>query len=207
MNKQLLIVITGMNGVGKEVVSTRAAEILHEQGIAATRVYEPRLTPSAAAVQDIILREGTRPQDPFAMALYYFGIHADVLGVIRQIRPNYDVVIADRGPETAWVYNVLGSGLENDPTLAHVYYRLRDIFAISGTVLLDAPVEICLKRAKGQAITDQFQDEEVAKHQRRRGIFKAVALREGWAVVDAEPPIEVVAQNVVEVIKQLITQK
>jgi dTMP kinase len=186
-----LVVITGGNGTGKDTISPLLATRLTADGMPTKPIYGPGMSDTTRALQRLIFHPKDRPKSPYAMALTYYAVHAEAASLIEQDLEAGISVVLNRGPETTWLYNVLMAGLDGYPELRTIFDQLLGQLKPLATLLLDAPVTTTLARANQQQTTDQWQQEDLRKHERRRQNYLKLAKTEiGWHVIDASGPID-----------------
>lgn len=205
-----LFFLTGINGAGKGEQRTRLVERLQIEGYEATAFYGPQLTEASTNLQKLILNPHppARFHSRYAEANAYLTVHAEAAGMLEELLQEEKVFVIDRGPETAFVYNVLGRGLQSYAGLVQIYREVRDRNAPTGIILLDVPVIESLKRGKQQSTTDHFQEEKVEEYERRRQAYLQLASEEeGWIIIDATPSIEEVAETIWSRVKPLLPRR
>ncbi|MFI5398849.1 MAG: dTMP kinase [Candidatus Binatia bacterium] len=179
-----LIAFEGIEGAGKSTQIHRVASVLRARGIGVVETREPGGTAVGVEVRRILMHLPETPPTPLTELLLYLADRAQhVAHVIAPAIASGQVVLTDRFSASTIAYQGYARRLD----LAMVT-RL-DAIARQGvspalTVLLDCPVELGLKRARGD---DRFHREEEEFHERVRAGFLSLA-REDWdryCVIDA----------------------
>ena len=161
--------------------------MLRNRGIAVLETHEPGGTAFGAEVRRILMHMPETPPTPLAELLLYLADRAQhITQVIAPALASGQVVLTDRFSASTIAYQGYARRLD----LAMVT-RL-DAIARQGvspalTVLLDCPVDVGLRRARGD---DRFHREEREFHERVRAEFLSLA-REDWdryCVIDATAP-------------------
>ena len=75
------------------------------------------------------------------------------------------------------------------------------------TLLLDAPVQTGMDRARGRGELDRFEQEELAFSERVRATYLQLAEQSSgrFRVVDASQPLEAVQQELLKVCRELLS--
>lgn len=196
------ITLEGGEGSGKSTVAAALAKRIESVGRHVTLTEEPGGTDLGRHFWTY-LRSGAEPITPLAELLLFEAARAQHID--RVIRPALDaghVVVCDRFIDSSVAYQGFGRELGRDFVAslnATATGRLRpDI-----TLLLDVPVDVGLSRARsletGESATktpDSIGGEAAEFHQRVRDGFLAIARSEPnrIAVIDAQPPLEVVVK-------------
>lgn len=186
------VAIEGIDGSGKSTVISRLAEILPK--VYTTR--EPSGGPIGRLIKEWALRGGT--VDPHVDALLFA---ADRIEHYRRevepkVREGY-IVISERYVESSIAYQgAAGVPLEFIKSINSLVPR-PDV-----TVILDVEPELAISRVKQRGALEKY--EQMAFLRRVREIYLARAREEGYPVVDAARPPEVVAREVAEIVKKAL---
>jgi dTMP kinase len=190
-----LIAFEGGEGAGKSTHLRLAAVALRARGITVVETREPGGTALGAELRRLLMHTRDTPPSPVTELLLYLADRAQhVADVIRPALARREVVLTDRFSASTIAYQGYGRQLDLDAV------RRLDAVARQGieptlTILLDCPVEVGLKRARG---TDRFHDEDVAFHERVRAAFQSFARADParYRVIDAAQPAEQVHAQV-----------
>ena len=195
-------------------------ERLRAAGHRPVAVHEPGGTTLGSDVRALLVRRGGAPIHPWAEALLFSACRVQLVHeVIRPALASGGIVVADRFADSTLAYQGAGRGLSQGDL--ELLIRL----ATGGlcpelTILLDVPPRVGLARLsgrfdKGGASVDQisfleeldlpegwnrFEDEGPTFQERVRAAYVELAAEEPrrGVIVDATPPLEVVAQAVWE---------
>jgi dTMP kinase len=201
------LTIEGIEGVGKSTQVTRLSNALNERDIAHVVTREPGGTPLAERIRAVLLDNvpgETMP--PTAELLLMFAARA--VHLTNLVEPSLHAgrwVVCDRFIDATYAYQGGGRGLSVD------YIRQLETMVQGArrpdlTVLLDAPVEQALKRARQRnagAAADRFESERAEFFERVRDAYRARAAAEPdrIAVLDASQSIDRVALQILELLE------
>jgi dTMP kinase len=200
------ITLEGIEGVGKTTQVARLSEFLSLQGISHVVSREPGGTPLAEGIRQVVLTAGEESLPPTAELLLMFAARAVHLS--NHIEPNLRAghwVICDRFTDATYAYQGGGRGvpIEHIQSLERmVQGNLRPDL----TILLDAPVEHALNRARRRnagILEDRFERERSQFFERVRKAYCARAAAEPGriAVIDATRTVDEVRAGIVEQLK------
>jgi len=201
------LTIEGIEGVGKSTQVARLSTGLNERGIAHVVTREPGGTPLAERIRAIVL-DGARGESlpPTAELLLMFAARAVHLANL--VEPNLHAgrwVVCDRFIDATYAYQGGGRRLH----VEHI--RQLETMVLGArrpdlTVLLDAPVEQALERARQRnagGAADRFESERAEFFERVRDAYRARAAAEPnrIAVVDASQSVDRVALQILELLE------
>jgi dTMP kinase len=201
------LTIEGIEGVGKSTQVARLSEGLNERGIAHVVTREPGGTPLAERIREIVLdnaRGETMP--PTAELLLMFAARAVHLSNF--VEPNLRAgrwVVCDRFIDATYAYQGGGRRL-NVEHIRRLETMVVGVRRPDLTVLLDAPVEQALERARQRnagGAADRFESERAEFFERVRDAYRARAAAEPnrIAVVDASQSVDRVALQILELLE------
>jgi len=193
-----LIILTGINGVGKTEQATRLEKRAKEEGAQLQNIHVLKSNPAVTAMRSVVLAPETHPTSQWSEVLAFYSMHAETAEqvVVPKLEAGENILL-DRGPDSTHVYNYISQGLDKThPELGEIYERLMAVLQPDLVILLDAPSEVTLQRAAQQGETDYLQDHEKAVHEQRRQGFLSLAKTSGWQIVDATKSIDEVADAV-----------
>jgi dTMP kinase len=207
VNPGHFLTIEGIEGVGKSTQVARLSAALTARGIAHAVTREPGGTPLAERIRDIVLHARDETMPPAAELLLMFAARAVHLANL--IEPDLRAgrwVVCDRFTDATYAYQGGGRGMD-----MHVIQRLETM--VQGerrpdlTVLLDAPVEQALERARRRnagAAADRFESERVEFFERVRAAYgaRAAASPGRIAVIDASQSADRVAARILELLEE-----
>jgi dTMP kinase len=201
------LTIEGIEGVGKSTQLARLSKGLNERGIAHTVTREPGGTPLAERIREIVLDNARgESMPPTAELLLMFAARA--VHLTNLVEPTLRAgqwVVCDRFIDATYAYQGGGRRL----SVEHI--RQLETMVLGArrpdlTVLLDAPVEQALKRARQRnagAAADRFESERAEFFERVRDAYLARAAAEPGriSVVDASQSVDRVALQILELLE------
>jgi dTMP kinase len=201
------LTIEGIEGVGKSTQVARLSQHLTDRGIGHVVTREPGGTPLAERIRDLVLdSSGGESMPPVAELLLMFAARA--VHLANHVEPQLLAgrwVLCDRFIDATYAYQGGGRGLST----AHIGQLESMVIGLRRpdlTVLLDAPVEQALQRARQRnagAAADRFESERSEFFERVRAVYRARAASEPAriAVVDASQSVERVAARIFELLE------
>jgi dTMP kinase len=200
------LTIEGIEGVGKSTQVARLSTTLSARGIAHVVTREPGGTPLAERIRRIVLDSHDEAVSPTAELLLMFAARAVHLS--NHVEPNLQAgrwVVCDRFIDATYAYQGGGRRL----SVEHI--RQLETMVVGArrpdlTVLLDAPVEQALQRARQRnagAAADRFESERAEFFERVRDAYHARAAAEPdrIAVIDAGESADSVASRIIELLE------
>ena len=184
------VVLEGGDGSGKSTQLRGLAAWLREQGIEVVETFEPGATDAGAAMRELLLHRPD-PIAPVAEALLMAADRAQhVATVIRPALAHGAWVVSDRFLPSSLVYQGVVRGLGVD-AVAEINRLAVDDVQPDLVVLLDVSDAVAETRRGSEA--DKLEAEGAAFHAQVRAAYRDLAPARGWAVIDADCPLEVVA--------------
>jgi dTMP kinase len=198
------IVFEGIEGAGKSTQIASAAQALRRRGRHVVETREPGGTPLGVEIRRLLMHLPETVPTPLAELLLYLADRAQHLSDV--IRPGLaagHVVLSDRFSASTIAYQGYARQLDLD-TVLHLDRLVRAGVWPDLTVVLDCPVEIGLRRARGD---DRFHREEADFHERVRAAFLELAARDPvrHCVVDATAPAVIVRSRVLEAVERCLS--
>ena len=195
-----LITLEGTEGVGKSSAVDCVAVTLRSMGYRVVATREPGGTPIAEKIREILLTPTTDGFSPIAELLLMFAARAQHLDeLIRPALANGEWVVCDRFTDASYAYQGGGRGLDSkylEAAEALVHPDLQP----SLTLLLDAPADVALGRAKKRSADqpDRFEAEAVEFFESVRASYLARAARysERFVTIDASQSMAVVHEQI-----------
>lgn len=200
------ITFEGTEGVGKSTQLANAAETLETLGIDYIVTREPGGTPMAESIRELLLAPRDEPVNETTELLLMFAARAQHLHT--RILPELDAgrwVLCDRFTDATFAYQGGGRGVPAE-RIAQLENLVQGDFRPDHVILLDAPVETGMTRARHRGELDRFELEAVAFFERIRQTYltRAAADPGRYHIVDAAQPLETVSQNVASLIHGLV---
>ncbi|AXS82317.1 MULTISPECIES: dTMP kinase [Marinobacter] len=199
------ITFEGTEGVGKSTQLANAARTLKGLGVDFIVTREPGGTPMAEAIRELLLSPRDEPVNETTELLLMFAARAQHL--YNRILPALDQgkwVLCDRFTDATYAYQGGGRGVPVE-RITLLETLVQGEIRPDHVVLLDAPVETGMARARKRGELDRFEQEDLEFFQRIRDAYleRAVALPSRYHVVDAALPLEVVSESVSRVLTGL----
>lgn len=200
------ITFEGTEGVGKSTQLANAADTLKKLGINYIVTREPGGTPMAEAIRELLLAPREEPVNDLTELLLMFAARAQHLNT--RILPELEAgrwVLCDRFTDATFAYQGGGRGVPAE-RIAQLESLVQGDFRPDQVILLDAPVETGMTRARNRGELDRFEQEAVAFFERiRQTYLKRAAADPGrYQIVDAAQPLETVSRNVTRLIQGLV---
>jgi dTMP kinase len=196
MSRGKFITLEGGEGLGKSTNLEYVRGWIERAGHRAVVTREPGGTPLGEAVRAILL--GDHAIAPKAELLLLFAARAQHLREV--IEPNLAAgrwVVCDRFTDASYAYQGAGRGLARG-FVESLEFHVQQGLVPDLTLLLDAPVEVGLARARTRGAADRFEREERAFFDRVRQAYLEQARRhpERIRIVDASEPLADVRANI-----------
>lgn len=191
MNSGKFITLEGGEGVGKSTNLHFIQHWLAQRGQRVITTREPGGTEVAEAIRHLLL---TRHEEPLAIStelLLMFAARAQHLQqVIRPALAEGDWVLCDRFTDATYAYQGGGRGVELE-TIAWLENWVQGELRPDLTLVLDAPIDIGMQRAKHRGELDRFESEQRAFFERIRQCYlqRAAQYPQRYRVVDASLPL------------------
>ena len=201
------LTVEGIEGVGKSTQVARLSQSLSDRGIAHVVTREPGGTPLAESIRGIVL-DNSRGESmpPTAELLLMFAARAVHLANL--VEPHLGAgrwVVCDRFIDATYAYQGGGRGLRTDH-IRQLESMVQGARRPDLTVLLDAPVEQALRRARQRnagAVSDCFESERAEFFERVRDVYRARAAAEPnrIASIDASQSADAVAAQILKLLE------
>ncbi len=195
MSRGRLITIEGGEGAGKSTQVRLLGAGLSARGIDVLLTREPGGAPGAEDIRKLLTAGDVERWDAMSEALLHFAARRENLA--KTIRPALKAgrwVVSDRFADSTMAYQGYGHGLGREK-VARLHELAIGNFKSSLTLILDLPVSLGLKRAKGRAGgEDRYERMDRDFHERLRAGFLEIAAAEPGrcVVIDAGGGIETV---------------
>jgi dTMP kinase len=202
------ITLEGIEGVGKSTQVDTVRATLESLGRACLLTREPGGTPLAESIRALVLAPREEAVPGSAELLLMFAARA--VHVANLIRPTLEGgrdVVCDRFTDATFAYQGGGRGVPAEQVAALESITHADLQPHL-TLLLDAPPELALQRARRRSDADRFEAETLAFFDRVRATYLARAARypERFVVIDATQPLAGVSAAVSMAVRHAVTR-
>lgn len=192
------ITVEGIEGVGKSTHMAFIRQWLEDRGLAVDSTREPGGTPLAEQIRNLVLAPREEAMPETAELLMMFAARA--VHLENRIRPALaggTWVLCDRFTDATYAYQGAGRCMDSS-VIEELERRVQGDLRPHLTLLLDAPVEVGLGRARRRGEADRFEQEAVEFFRRvRQGYLqRAAADPDRFRVVDASGDLEQVQAEV-----------
>ena len=214
MQRGRFITIEGGEGVGKSTQIAVVREALTQAGFDVVLTREPGGTARAERIRDLLLQPTDEPMPQICELLLMFAARAThIENVILPALARGAWIVCDRFTDATYAYQGGGRNLPREH-IAQLEQLVQGSLRPDLTVLLDAPIELALARARernaqlGNAAGDRFEREQTAFFERVRAVYLQIARDEPqrMRVIDASRSLAQVQAAVRECIVQFVEQ-
>ncbi len=188
------ITMEGGEGVGKSTSLFYLEALLTARGVDVVTTREPGGTRLGEEVRELLLRVRGEPVDAVAELLLIFAARAQHINAL--IEPALAAgkwVLSDRFTDATYAYQCGGRGVDRDK-VEQLERLVQGTLRPDFTLLLDAPVEVGMQRARERGALDRFERETRLFFERvRQGYLRQAQDQAGrYRVIDAGQPLETV---------------
>ncbi|WP_305967331.1 dTMP kinase [Marinobacter salsuginis] len=192
------ITFEGTEGVGKSTQLTNAASTLDQMGVDYIVTREPGGTPMAEAIRELLLAPRDEPVNEITELLLMFAARAQHLHT--RILPALERgqwVLCDRFTDATFAYQGGGRGVPEE-RIALLETLVQGDIRPDHVIVLDAPVDTGMARARKRGELDRFEQEDLDFFQRIRDAYlaRATAQPSRYHVIDAARPLSEVSDQV-----------
>ncbi|MFQ5667195.1 MAG: dTMP kinase [Candidatus Binatia bacterium] len=190
-----VIAFEGVEGAGKSTQLRLAAAALRKRGVPVVETREPGGTAIGMELRRILMRLHAPPAPLTELLLYLADRAQHVAEVITPALAKGQLVLTDRFSASTLAYQGAGRQLDIE-TVRGLDALVRQNVTPALTVLLDCPVSVGMRRARGD---DRFHHEARAFHEQVRAAFLSLAEEcpQQYCVLDATASTEAVHREVV----------
>lgn len=218
MTQQLtgrFITLEGGEGAGKSTQLQTIERELQTAGIEVVVTREPGGTPRAEKIRELLLARDTEAMPASCELLLMFAARATHLhNLILPALQRGAWVLSDRFTDASYAYQGYGRGLSLTQ-IAQLEQWVQQGIQPHLTLLLDAPVELAMQRARarnqaaGQGEGDRFEIEQSAFFERvRQGYLVRAQSDPGrFRIIDASQTLDSVARDVSTTLRQFIQEQ
>ncbi len=205
MDRGLFITIEGGEGVGKSTNIAFIQETLASKGIETLVTREPGGTPLAEEIREVLIKNREEKVVSETELLLMFAARAQHLH--QKILPALEKgtwVISDRFTDATYAYQSGGRGVPSEKVALLETFVQGDVRP-DLTLLLDAPIDVGMARAKSRGALDRFEEEQAEFFNKVRNnyLVRAEAEPERFKIVDATQTLEEVQQDIASLLHKL----
>ena len=185
----------GGEGVGKSTNLAFLQRYLTDNGVDIVTTREPGGTRLGEEVRELLLNVRSEPVSVNAELLLMFAARAQhIFEVIEPALASGKWVLSDRFTDATYAYQCGGRGI--DPaSVAQLEQLVQGDLRPDYTLLLDAPVDVGMARARSRGELDRFEQEALARSHCDR-----------YRVIDASQPLQVVETAMEKVASELLSR-
>lgn len=203
------ITIEGGEGVGKSTNMAFIQSYLDKNNIEYIHTREPGGTPLAENIRRLFLDITDEQINPTTELLLVFAARSQHLNEL--IQPQLDKgiwVLCDRFTDATYAYQGGGRGMD-DELIGQLELIVQRGVQPDYTILLDAPVEIGMERARDRGELDRLEQQELAFFTRVRNKYLELAEQNSqrYRVIDASKSLEQVQSQLGEVIEAILNDR
>ena len=199
------ITLEGGEGVGKTTNLTFITDYLQQHNINVVVTREPGGTVLAEKIRHLLLDKDSELISEQAELLLIFAARAQhIKHVIEPALTRGAWVLCDRFTDATYAYQGGGRNMRIS-TIEWLENLVQGNLRPDLTLLLDAPVEIGIERARERAAFDRFESEKISffEHVRRAYLLQAELYPERIKVIKANQPLSDVQRAIVDVIRTM----
>ncbi len=200
------ITLEGGEGVGKTTNLTFIRDYLQEHNIPVVVTREPGGTVLAEKIRHLLLDKDSEIISEQAELLLIFAARAQhIKHVIEPALAQGEWVLCDRFTDATYAYQGGGRNMRIS-TIEWLENLVQGNLRPDLTVLLDAPVEIGIERARERGSFDRFELEKISffEHVRRAYLLQAELHPERIKLIRANQPLVDVQSALIDVIRTLL---
>jgi len=200
------ITLEGGEGVGKTTNLTFIRDYLQKHNIPVVVTREPGGTVLAEKIRHLLLDKDSEIISEQAELLLIFAARAQhIKHVIEPALAQGEWVVCDRFTDATYAYQGGGRNMRIS-TIEWLENLVQGNLRPDLTVLLDAPVEIGIERARERGSFDRFELEKISffEHVRRAYLLQAELHPERIKLIRANRPLVDVQSALIDVIRTLL---
>ena len=204
--KGKFITIEGSEGVGKTTNINFIVDYLTKHNRRTIETREPGGTAAAEEIRNILLNSNGELIPDIAELLLFFAARSLHLeNVILPALVAGKFVICDRFTDATIAYQGYGRGFDIERINNIAQWVHADIQP-DLTILLDAPAEIGMQRAKKRGAIDRMESEEISFYERVREGYLQLAeqYNDRFVVIDANQSLDLVQKAIMMHLEDLI---
>lgn len=202
------IVIEGAEGVGKSTNQEFIRAQLEQAGIVVRCTREPGGTDLGERLRQLLLEPGQHIVEDAELLLMFAARAQHLKEVILPALAKGEWVLSDRFTDASYAYQGGGRGIALE-RIAVLEQWVQQTLKPDLVVLLDAPADLGLERARKRSQADRFEQEAIDFFERVRATYRTRALAEPsrYKIIDAAQSIADVQQQLMSVIRDLLQRQ
>ena len=200
------ITLEGGEGVGKTTNLHFIKDYIEEHNISAVVTREPGGTPLAEKIRQLLLDNDSEAVSETTELLLIFAARAQhIKHVIEPALAQGSWVICDRFTDATYAYQGGGRNMRNS-TIESLENWVQGTLRPDLTILLDAPVEIGLERARQRSAFDRFESEKTNffEQVRRAYLLQLELNPQRIKLIKANQPLIDVQKSLIDLIQPLL---
>lgn len=199
------ITLEGCEGVGKSTNLRFVETLLAERRVDVVVTREPGGTELAENIRQLLLTKHHESITPEAELLMMFAARSQ--HIQHRIRPALQQgkwVVCDRFTDATYAYQGGGRDMDSE-TIAWLEQTVQGDLRPDLTLLLDAPVETGMQRARNRGLLDRFESEQLDFFERVRKAYlqRAQLYPDRYTIIDAALPLPEVQGQIWKAIDDL----
>ncbi len=205
LSKAKFISFEGVEGVGKSTALKFLEEKLRERGIVYTLTREPGGTPIAESIRQVLLNKQEEVLCPETELLLMFASRVqNIEHVIKPALARNEWVITDRYTDASFAYQGGGRGIP-DYKISTLANWVQGGLEPDLTLLLDAPVDVGLKRLSQRKEKDRIEEEDIEFFKRVRNTYLQLANQypNRYRIIQAHLSLAEVQQQILKALESV----
>lgn len=206
--KGFFITIEGVEGVGKSTAIHFLKQHFLNLNIDYIVTREPGGTEIAEEIRQVLLHKHNEKMCADTELLLMFASRAQHLDqVVKPALSAGKVVLSDRFTDATYAYQGGGRGINSD-RIAILEEWVQGQLQPDLTILLDAPVEVGLKRIASRGVKDRIEHEQMEFFQKVREAYLGRASQhpERFKIIDATQSLTTVQEMLCQILEKLNTR-
>jgi dTMP kinase len=203
MTRGKFITLEGGEGVGKTTNLVFIRDYLQQHNISVVVTREPGGTALAEKIRRLLLDKDSETISEHAELLLIFAARAQhIKHVIEPALAQGNWVLCDRFTDATYAYQGGGRNMRNS-TIEWLENLVQGNLKPDLTILLDAPVDIGIERARVRGVFDRFESEETSffERVRRAYLLQAELHPERIKLIQANLPLGDVQRALIDIIR------
>lgn len=209
ISKHYFITLEGGEGAGKSTALLCIADYFRQANLEFTLTREPGGTAIGEAIRNILLRQEDVVMSADTELLLMFASRAQhIFEVIKPALEAGKSVISDRFTDASFAYQGGGRGIDPQRLQLLADWIQGDLTP-DLTLLLDAPIEIGLKRIHERGKKDRIEREDVAFFERVRTVYLDRAKQDPkrFVIIRADQSIDAVKTEIHQALDNMMRHK